>query len=76
MFVPLKYSETVLAYSEPCITLPYSEPLYVQNAGIFRTLTYANPQTYSEPEPYSETFQRSAIESLAIVNGCNYFRRR
>ena len=54
----------IQAYSEPCVTLAYSEPWQIQNQTHIRTLVYSetwliqNPGlfktlTYSEPEAYS-----------------------
>ena len=54
----------IQAYSEPCVTLTYSEPwqihnqMRIQNLGIFGNLAYSEPwylktPAYSEPEAYS-----------------------
>ena len=59
----------IQTYSEPCVTLAYSEPCYIQNPGIFRTMTYL------EPEAYSELCQTSTMERFAkIIDGYNCFR--
>ena len=42
------YSGIILAYSEPWVTLTYSELLYIQNPVISETLTHSEPETYSE----------------------------
>ena len=36
-------SRDIKAHAEACVTLVYSEPLHVQNPGIFRTLVYSEP---------------------------------
>ena len=51
------------AFSEPCTSLVYSEPWYIQNPA------------YSGSESYSEPSQKSTIERFVkIANGYNYFR--
>ena len=69
------YSGIIQAYSEPCVTLAYSEIWYIQNPGIFRTLGY------SELETYSELCQASSMErcekqgtAKIISASCNYLR--
>ena len=53
-------SRDITAHSEACVTPVHSEPWYIQNPGIFRTLAYSEPWyiqnhdkfwnlTYSEP---------------------------
>ena len=50
-------------------TLGYSQPWYIQNSRIFRTLAYSKSEDCSDP-----LCQTSAMERFAkIVNGCNYF---
>ena len=53
------YSGTIQAYSEPCVTLGYSELCYIEHPGIFKTRIcqrhIQNPGTstivaHSEPE--------------------------
>ena len=54
------YLGIIQAYSEPCVTLTYSEPQYIQNSGTFRIRYVQNPglfrtlgnlvgEAYSEP---------------------------
>ena len=38
----------IQAYSEPCVTLTYSEPWYMQNLDIFRTASIFRTLVYSE----------------------------
>ena len=55
------YSGISQANSEPCVTVAYSEPLYIQNPGTFKTRRiFQNPGisktlAHSEPETYSES---------------------
>ena len=54
-------SRHIQVYSEPCVTLTYSEPCQIQNQTrfenpgkfrtrrVFRTLVYSEPWLYSEP---------------------------
>ena len=48
------YSAIIQAYSEPCVTLAYSESWHIQNQrhiqnpGISKTLAHLEPETYSE----------------------------
>ena len=60
-------------YSEPCVTLTYSEPEIFRNRDKFRTLSYPQPWhiqklgilrtlAYSEPEAYSGSCQTGTME--------------
>ena len=42
------YSGIIQAYSEPIVTLAYSEALHTQKPGIFRGLRYSESAAYSE----------------------------
>ena len=75
------YPGIIQVYSEPCATLTYLEPWYVQNPDIFRTLAYSQiwyiqkagifkGLAYSKSKAYSETCQTSTIKRFS---GCNYF---
>ena len=60
------YSGIIQAYSEPCVTLAYSKPWYIQNTGIFRTRGYSEPRVFSKP------CQRPTMECFAkIGKACN-----
>ena len=54
------HSAIIQSYSEPCVTLAYSELWYIQNRGIlktrfiFRTLIYPKTLAHSELETYWE----------------------
>ena len=39
----------IQVYSEPCVTLTYSEQWLIQNPGLFITLAYSEPEAYSGP---------------------------
>ena len=43
----------IQAHSEPCVTLTYLEPWYIQNPDVLRTLAYAQPR-YIRTPVYSE----------------------
>ena len=59
----------------------YSEPWYIQNPGIFRTLVYSESWYIQNPGifrtlVYSEPCQTSMMEHFAkIVKGYNHFRK-
>ena len=42
------YSGIIQAYSEPCITLSYSELWYIKNPGIFKTIGIFRTLVYSK----------------------------
>ena len=68
-------SGIIQAYSEPCVTVAYSEPWHIRNLGIFRTRYIYRTLVYSEPEVYSELCQTSKMECFAkIVNSYSCFR--
>ena len=55
------YSGIIQMYSEPCVTLAYSELWRIQNPGIFKTRGIQNSGisktlAHSEPETYSESW--------------------
>ena len=63
------YSGIVQAYSEPFVTLAYSNPSYVQK------LAYSEPEKYLELATNSEPRQTSTVERFAkIVKRYNCFR--
>ena len=43
-------SRDITAHSEACVTPVYSEPWYIQNPGIFRTMTYAETWNIQNPD--------------------------
>ena len=55
-----KYPGIIQPYLEPCVTLAYSEPWYIQNPDtfrircIFKTLGYSQPCYIQNPSIYSE----------------------
>ena len=57
------YSGIIQSYSEPCVTLAYSELWYIQNASIFKTRNIFKTLAHGEPETYSESW---AIQNLGI----------
>ena len=59
--------DTPKAYSEP---EPYSEPWYIQNPSIFRTLPYSKSEAYSKPCQTS-----TMILFAKTVNRDNYFHK-
>ena len=46
----------IQAYSEPCVTLTYSKPLFIQDLGNFRTSGIFRTLASSEPEAYSQSW--------------------
>ena len=61
----------IQAYLEPCLTMVYSEPWYIQNQtrirniGIFRTRIIFKTLSYLETEAYSRPCKASVMEHFA-----------
>ena len=43
------YPEIIQAYSNPCVTLAYLEPWYIQNPDMFKTRSIFRTLAYSQP---------------------------
>ena len=69
------YTGIIQPHSEPCRTLSYLEPLYIQNFEIFRTLTYSRCGACSERCQVSmmKTFAKIINSTIIIFTNYNYF---
>ena len=63
----------VVAYVEPCITLAYSEPCHIQNAGIFRTRDIFRTQS-RHVLVYSEHYVTLAYWEPCDIQNSTIFR--
>ena len=71
------YSGIIQGYCEPCATLAYSEPWYIQNSGTFRTRNAFRILGYSEPW-FIQNSRHTYLRWSALwnsYNGYNYFRK-
>ena len=65
----------IQAYSQPCVTLAYFGPWYIQNSKIFRTRSIFRTLAHSKSKAYSEPCKTCTMKRFAkIVNGCYFCR--
>ena len=74
-------SGIIQAYSEPCITLEYSEPCYiqkmllrhVQSSGLFRTVWYSELEAYLVPcQKFTKESFEKQLTAIVIFGNYNY----